>query len=68
MQKADWTVDPLPRRQLDYAAMDVKVLHPLYELLTEAIEDTAQERVAAIENEALPAFALMQYVGMPVDQ
>src|SRR5829696_7952712 len=35
-QKADWTLDPLPRRQLDYAAM--------------------------------PAFALMQYVGMPVDK
>src|SRR5215217_2267883 len=33
MQKADWTLDPLPRRQLDYAAMDVKVLPPLYEEL-----------------------------------
>jgi DNA polymerase I-like protein with 3'-5' exonuclease and polymerase domains len=68
MQKADWTLDPLPRRQLDYAAMDVKVLPPLYELLTEVIEDTGQRRVAEIENAAMPAFALMQYVGMPVDK
>jgi DNA polymerase I-like protein with 3'-5' exonuclease and polymerase domains len=68
MQQADWTVDPLPRRQLDYAAMDVKVLRPLYRLLTEVIEDTGQERVAEIENGALPAFALMKYVGMPVDK
>ena len=68
MQKADWTLDPLPRRQIDYAAMDVKVLPPLYKLLLEAIADTNQERVAKIENEALPAFALMKYVGMPVDK
>src|SRR5215213_3095644 len=68
MQKADWTVDPLPRRQLDYASMDVKVLPPLYEMLTGVIEGTGQERVAEIENDALPAFALMKYVGMPVDK
>src|SRR5215217_8859189 len=68
MQKADWTVDPLPRRQLDYAAMDVKVLPSLYELLSGVIEDTGQERVAEIENGALPAFALMKYVGMPIDK
>src|SRR5215207_9620608 len=65
MQLADWTLDPLPRRQLDYAAMDVKVLHPLYEQLSDVIDATGQERVAEIENGALPAFALMEYVGMP---
>jgi len=68
MQKADWTADPLPRRQLDYAAMDVKVLPQLYELCLEKIEETNQERVARIEHDAQPAFALMQYVGMPVDK
>jgi DNA polymerase-1 len=68
MQKADWTLDPLPRRQLDYAAMDVKVLPPLYEELRRVITDTRQERAAEIENEALPAFALMKYVGMPIDK
>src|SRR5215208_7548314 len=68
MQKADWTVDPLPKRQLDYAAMDVKVLPPLYETLSDVIKATRQERVAKIECEALPAFALMKYVGMPIDK
>src|SRR5215208_2422997 len=68
MQKADWTADSLPRRQLDYAAMDVKVLPQLYELCLEKIEETNQERVARIEHDAQPAFALMQYVGMPVDK
>src|SRR3712207_3326041 len=33
MQGADWALDPLPKRQLDYAAMDVKVLPPIYERL-----------------------------------
>jgi DNA polymerase I-like protein with 3'-5' exonuclease and polymerase domains len=68
MQRADWTLDPLPRRQLDYAAMDVKVLPPLYERLSDVIDATGQERVAEIECGALPAFALMKYVGMPVDK
>jgi len=68
MQQADWTLDPLPRRQLDYAAMDVKVLHPLYELLSSVISDTEQDHVAEIELEAMPAFARMKYLGMPVDK
>ena len=68
MQKADWTVDPLPKRQLDYAAMDVKVLHPLREKLSDVITDTRQERAAEIERTALPAFAMMKYVGMLVDK
>jgi DNA polymerase I-like protein with 3'-5' exonuclease and polymerase domains len=68
MQTSDWSAEKLSRRQLDYAAMDVKVLPPLYEILREVLEDTEQGRVAAIENGALPAFALMQYVGMPVDK
>jgi DNA polymerase I-like protein with 3'-5' exonuclease and polymerase domains len=68
MQKAAWTLEPLPPRQLKYAAMDVKVLPPLLEVLDEVLEDTKQTRVAVIENEALPAFALMKYVGMPVDK
>src|SRR5215213_8124066 len=68
MQRADWTLDPLPKRQLDYAAMDVKVLHPLYEKLWQEVLDTGQERVAEIECRALPAFALMKLIGMPVDK
>src|SRR5215212_5087222 len=68
MQQADWTLDPLPRRQLDYAAMDVKVLHPLYELLSSVISDTEQDHVAEIELEAMPAFARMKHLGMPVDK
>jgi DNA polymerase I len=68
MQKADWTLDPLPRRQLDYAAMDVKVLPSLYEQLSDVIKATGQASVAEIENQALPAFALMKYVGMPIDK
>jgi DNA polymerase I-like protein with 3'-5' exonuclease and polymerase domains len=68
LQKADWALDPLPRRQLDYAAMDVKVLRPLYEPLSSVISDTEQDHAAKIELEAMPAFALMKYVGMPVDK
>jgi DNA polymerase I len=68
MQTADWTLDPLPRRQLDYAAMDVKVLPLLYEQLSDVIKATGQASVAEIENQALAAFALMKYVGMPIDK
>jgi hypothetical protein len=48
--------------------MDVKVLPLLYEQLSDVIKATGQASVAEIENQALPAFALMKYVGMPIDK
>lgn len=67
MQTSDWRGE-LSRRQLDYAAMDVKVLHPLLEALIEAVADSGQGRVSEIEHAALPAVARMRLEGMPVDK
>jgi DNA polymerase I-like protein with 3'-5' exonuclease and polymerase domains len=68
MQQADWTTETLSRRHLVYAATDAAILPRLYEKLTKEIAATGQERIAEIENRALPAFAGMGYVGMPVDK
>jgi len=68
MQTSDWSVAKLDRRQLRYAAMDVKILPDLYVRLLEAIEDTGQERVAELEHGALPAVARMRLKGLPLDR
>jgi DNA polymerase I len=68
MQTSDWTNAALDRRQLNYAAMDVKVLRELHPRLWETIEDQDQERVAKLEMEALPAVARMRFEGLPLDR
>jgi DNA polymerase I-like protein with 3'-5' exonuclease and polymerase domains len=68
MQGADWTLERLTKRHLDYAALDAQVLLPLYQKLGTQISETKQERVMEIEFACLPAVALMKYVGMPVDK
>ena len=67
MQKADWTIDPLTKRHLDYAAKDAKVLFSIYRRLITDIIDLGLEQVAEIENRALPSFARMKLEGMPID-
>jgi DNA polymerase I-like protein with 3'-5' exonuclease and polymerase domains len=68
MQHADWTPETLSRRHLVYAATDAAILPQLYQELLKEITATGQELVATIENEAVPAFALLGYIGMPVDK
>jgi DNA polymerase I-like protein with 3'-5' exonuclease and polymerase domains len=67
MQTSDWS-GALTKRHLDYAALDAQVLPRLYTRLEADLSRTDQEHVARIEHEALPAVALMKFVGMPVDK
>jgi len=68
VQVSDWTLKKLTKRQLDYAAMDAHVLVPLHAKLTSYLKRAGLERVAQIENAALPAVTRMRYEGMPVDK
>jgi DNA polymerase-1 len=68
MQVADWSVDKLTKRQLDYAAVDAQVLFPLFALLAGELAKVELEEVAALENAALPAVARMKLAGLPVDK
>jgi DNA polymerase-1 len=65
-QKGFWS-GSLTADQLDYAAADVAVLRPLHERLEARIRDAGLERVADIENGALPAVAWMAWSGVPFD-
>src|SRR5215207_5584967 len=67
-QTSDWSLPTLTEHQLDYAALDAQVLLPLYQKLSAAIAEAGLQRVARIENEALPAVARMRLEGMPVDK
>src|SRR5829696_304476 len=67
-QTSDWSLPTLTKEQLDYAALDAQVLLPLHAKLTAAIAERGLERVARVENEALPSVARMKLEGMPVDK
>src|SRR5215218_3949347 len=67
-QTSDWSLPTLTEQQLNYAALDAQVLLPLHEKLCAAIAEAGLQRVARIENEALPAVARMRLEGMPVEK
>jgi len=52
-QTSDWSAPELSRKQLKYAAMDTRILPDLYRVLSEAVSETRQDRVAEIEHGAL---------------
>src|SRR3712207_1962241 len=65
-QSADWG-DILTPEMIEYAARDVEVLLPLYEVLLAKIEEAGLTYVAEIEHRALPALVWMSSAGVPVD-
>jgi DNA polymerase I len=68
MQVSNWAAEDLEQRQVDYAALDAQVLLPLHAKLTGYLAEEGLERVAALENDALPVVARMNLEGMPVDK
>jgi DNA polymerase-1 len=52
---------------VEYAAKDVEVLLPLYEVLKAKIEEADLTYVAEIEHRALPAVVWMSSAGVPID-
>jgi DNA polymerase I len=65
-QNADWS-GALAPEMIEYAARDVEVLLPLYEVLEAKIEEAGLTYVAEIEHRALPAVVWMSGAGVPID-
>jgi DNA polymerase-1 len=65
-QKSDWGGTLTPE-MIEYAARDVEVLLPLYEVLEAKIGEAGLTYVAEIEHRALPAVVWMSSAGVSVD-
>ena len=65
-QSSDWSGTLTPE-MIEYAAKDVEVLLPLYEVLKAKIGEANLTHVAEIEHRALPAMVWMSSVGVPID-
>jgi len=65
-QSGDWGGTLTPE-MIEYAARDVEVLLPLYEVLKAKIEEAGLTYVAEIEHRALPAVVWMSSAGVPID-
>jgi DNA polymerase-1 len=65
-QGSDWG-GPLSKEMIEYAARDVEVLLPLYEVLKATIEEARLTYVAEIEHRTLPAVVWMSSAGVPID-
>jgi DNA polymerase I-like protein with 3'-5' exonuclease and polymerase domains len=65
-QGGDWS-GPLTEEMIEYAARDVEVLLPLYQVLKAKIEEAGLTYVAEIEHRALPAVVWMSSAGVPID-
>jgi DNA polymerase I len=65
-QRSDWGGTLTPE-MIEYAAKDVEVLLPLYEVLRAKIEEADLTYVAEIEHRALPAVVWMSSAGVPID-
>jgi DNA polymerase-1 len=65
-QSSDWGGTLTPE-MIEYAARDVEVLIPLYEILNSKIKEAGLTHVAEIEHRALPAVVLMSIAGVPID-
>jgi DNA polymerase I len=65
-QSGEWGGTLTPE-MIEYAAKDVEVLLPLYDLLKARIEDAGLAYVAEIEHRTLPAVVWMSSAGVPID-
>ena len=65
-QSGDWGGTLTPE-MIEYAARDVEVLLPLYEVLMAKIEEADLSDAAEIEHRVLPAVVWMSCAGVPID-
>lgn len=63
-QTSQWS-GKVSQEMIEYAAKDVKVLIPVYEILDRLIKINQLEKVAEIEFSCIGATAEIEYVGMP---
>jgi DNA polymerase-1 len=67
LQRSDWS-GALTTEQLAYAALDVEVLGPLYEVLAREITAACLDQVAEIERRCLPAIVWLSRHGVSLDR
>jgi DNA polymerase I-like protein with 3'-5' exonuclease and polymerase domains len=65
-QSSDWSGTLTPE-MIEYAARDVEVLLPLYEVLKAKIGEAELTYVTEIEHRTLPAVVWMSSAGVPID-
>lgn len=67
-QKSDWSVESLSEKQLEYAAIDAKILLRLRKKLIEKLEEDKLIETAKLEFETLPAIVEMELSGVRADK
>jgi len=55
------------KRQLDYAAADVAILFPIWEVQKRALKDEGLAKIAALEFKVVPVVAEMELKGVKID-
>lgn len=61
-------VREITEQMLQYSAMDVKVLEPIYKKQLELIKEAKEDKIYEIEMELLPVIANMEYNGVLIDK
>jgi DNA polymerase-1 len=67
-QKSDWSANELSPVQLEYAAKDARILHPLREKQIESLKAEGLIKAAQIEFECVLAMAMMELAGFYLDE
>jgi DNA polymerase I-like protein with 3'-5' exonuclease and polymerase domains len=66
LQKADWSGE-LSNSHINYAALDVEVLFPIAEKISEKIESFGMSDAWMVENRCVLAVAMMELYGVTID-
>ncbi len=61
-------VKEITEQMLQYSAMDVKVLEPIYKQQLELINEAKEDKIYKIEMDLLPVIANMEYTGVLIDR
>lgn len=67
MQRSDWGASDITEEQMAYAARDVEVLLPIYEIQKKLLETNNLTYIAKLEFDTLAPIIEMEFVGMPFD-
>lgn len=65
MQRSNWGSKELTEQQLQYAARDVEVLHPIQKIQSKLLESNDLFEIAQLEFNTLGPVVEMEYHGMP---
>jgi DNA polymerase-1 len=67
MQRSDWGAADITEEQMKYAARDVEVLLPIYQIQMKLLENNNLMHIAKLEFDTLAPIIEMELIGMPFD-